>query len=135
MYPARTVFETGARVTFSSDEWWGDDMLPTYVSPYLGIQTGHTRQYPRAWWQSENDGIRAPVTERLGLEQLLAGYTRNGAYQLRLEGAQGAIEVGKEADFVVLDQDLFEMDPQSIWALRPSLVVMQGQIMQGSLPE
>ncbi|MDG2036788.1 MAG: amidohydrolase family protein [Luminiphilus sp.] len=135
MYPARTVFETGARVTFSSDEWWGGDMLPTYVSPYLGIQTGHTRQYPRAWWQSENDGIRAPVTERLGLEQLLAGYTRNGAYQLRLEGAQGAIEVGKEADFVVLDQDLFEMDPQSIWALRPSLVVMQGQIMQGSLPE
>jgi predicted amidohydrolase YtcJ len=52
-----------------------------------------------------------------------------------LEGAQGAIEVGKEADFVVLDQDLFEMDPQSIWALRPSLVVMRGQIMQGSLPE
>ena len=135
MYQARTVFETGARVTFSSDEWWGGDMLPTYVSPYLGIQTGHTRQYPREWWQSENDGIRAPVTERLELEQLLAGYTRNGAYQLRLEGAQGAIEVGKEADFVVLDQDLFEMDPQSIWALQPSLVVMQGQVMQGSLPE
>ena len=135
MYPARTVFDTGARVTFSSDEWWGGDMLPTYVSPYLGIQTGHTRQYPKEWWQSENDGIRAPAAERLELEQLLAGYTRNGAYQLRLEDTLGAIEVGKDADFVVLDEDLFQIDPHTIWTLQPSLVVMQGQIMHGALPE
>ena len=134
MYPARTVVETGARVTFSSDEWWGGDMLPTYVSPYLGIQTGHTRQYPKEWWQSKNDGVRAPVSERLELEQLLAGYTRNGAYQLRLENTLGTIAVGKDADFVVLDEDLFEIDPQRIWALKPSLVVMQGKIMQGALP-
>jgi predicted amidohydrolase YtcJ len=135
MYPARTVFETGARVTFSSDEWWGGDMLPTYVSPYLGIQTGHTRQYPKEWWQSANDGVRAPVSERLELEQLLAGYTRNGAYQLRLENTLGTIAVGKDADFVVLEEDLFEIDPHRIWALQPSLVVMQGKVMQGALPD
>ena len=135
MYPARTVFDTGARVTFSSDEWWGGDMLPTYVSPYLGIQTGHTRQYPKEWWQSENDGIRAPAAERLELEQLLAGYTQNGAYQLRLEDTLGAIEVGKDADFVVLEEDLFQIDPHAIWTLEPSLVVMQGQIMHGAFPE
>ena len=135
MYPARTVFDTGARVTFSSDEWWGGDMLPTYVSPYLGIQTGQTRQYPKEWWQSENDGIRAPAAERLELEQLLAGYTQNGAYQLRLEDTLGAIEVGKDADFVVLEEDLFQVDPHTIWTLQPSLVVMQGQIMHGALPE
>jgi predicted amidohydrolase YtcJ len=135
MYPARTVFETGARVTFSSDEWWGGDMLPTYVSPYLGIQTGHTRQYPKEWWQSKNDGVRAPVSERLELEQLLAGYTQNGAYQLRLEDTLGSIAVGKDADFVVLEENLFEIDPQKIWALQPSLVVMQGKVMQGALPD
>ena len=135
MYPARTVFDTGARVTFSSDEWWGGDMLPTYVSPYLGIQTGHTRQYPKEWWQSENDGTRAPAAERLELEQLLTGYTRDGAYQLRLEDTLGAIEVGKDADFVVLEKDLFEIDPHTIWTLQPSLVVMRGQVMHGALPE
>ena len=110
-------------------------MLPTYVSPYLGIQTGHTRQYPKEWWQSENDGIRAPAAERLELEQLLAGYTQNGAYQLRLEDTLGAIEVGKDADFVVLEEDLFQIDPHTIWTLQPSLVVMQGQIMYGALPK
>jgi predicted amidohydrolase YtcJ len=101
----------------------------------LGIQTGHTRQYPKEWWQSKNDGVRAPVSERLELEQLLAGYTQNGAYQLRLEDTLGSIAVGKDADFVVLEENLFEIDPQKIWALEPSLVVMQGKVMQGALPD
>ena len=43
--------------------------------------------------------------------------------------------MGKDADFVVLDGDLFEIDPHTIWTLQPSLVVMQGQIMHGALPE
>jgi predicted amidohydrolase YtcJ len=135
MYPARSVFESGATVTFSSDEWWGGDMLPTYLSPYLGMQTGHTRQYPKEWWQTEDDGIRLPASERLTLEQLVTGYTRHGAYQLRLEDQLGSIEVGKTADFIVLDQDLFTMKPDEIWRLQPSLVVMEGKVMQGAYPE
>jgi predicted amidohydrolase YtcJ len=110
-------------------------MLPTYLSPYLGMQTGHTRQYPKEWWQTEDDGIRLPASERLTLEQLVTGYTRHGAYQLRLEDQLGSIEVGKTADFIVLDQDLFTMKPDEIWRLQPSLVVMEGKVMQGAYPE
>jgi predicted amidohydrolase YtcJ len=135
MYPARSVFESGATVTFSSDEWWGGDMLPTYLSPYLGMQTGHTRQYPKEWWQTADDGVRLPASERLTLEQLVTGYTRHGAYQLRLEDQLGSVEVGKAADFIVLDQDLFTMKPDEIWRLQPSLVVMEGKVMQGAYPE
>ena len=47
MYPARTVFDSGAKVTFSSDEWWGGEMLATYINSYLGMQVGHTRQYQK----------------------------------------------------------------------------------------
>lgn len=135
MYPARSVFESGATVTFSSDEWWGGDMLPTYLSPYLGMQIGHTRQYPKEWWQTADDGVRLPASERLTLEQLVTGYTRHGAYQLRLEDQLGSVEVGKAADFIVLDQDLFTMKPDEIWRLQPSLVVMEGKVMQGAYPE
>jgi predicted amidohydrolase YtcJ len=135
MYPARSVFESGATVTFSSDEWWGGDMLPTYLSPYLGMQTGHTRQYPKEWWQTADDGVRLPASERLTLEQLVTGYTRHGAYQLRLEDQLGSVEVGKAADFIVLDQDLFTMKPDEIWRLQPSLVVMEGKVMQGAYPQ
>ena len=133
MYPARTVFNSGAKVTFSSDEWWGGEMLATYISPYLGMQVGHTRQYPKDWWETDDDGIRSPVNERLDLEQLLEGYTQNGAFQLRLEDKIGSIEAGKEADFVVLEQNLFDIDPYEIYKTKPSAVFFNGKLIQGSL--
>jgi len=135
MYPAKTVFDSGATVTFSSDEWWGGDMLATYISPYLGMQGGHTRQYPKDWWETEDDGIREPTNERLSLEQLITGYTKNGAYQLRLEDELGSIDEGKLADFVVLDKNIFEVDPYELSTLKPSAVVMEGKLIQGSFPE
>ncbi|NQY68583.1 MAG: amidohydrolase, partial [Flavobacteriales bacterium] len=95
MYKAKTLFDLGNNVTFSSDEWWGGDMLRTYINPYLGMQVGHTRQYPTDWWETEDDGIRSPSDERLTLEQMITGYTKNGAYQLRKENELGTIEVGK----------------------------------------
>ena len=133
MYRAKSVVESGATVTYSSDEWWGGDMLATYISPYLGMQTGHTRQYPKDWWQTDDDGIRAPVDERLSLEQMLQGYTQGGAYQLRLENDIGSIETGKQADFVVLDRDIFTIDPHDIWQTKPTAVVVGGEVLQGSL--
>jgi predicted amidohydrolase YtcJ len=105
------------------------------MNPYFGMQVGHTRQYPKEWWKTEDDGIRAPSNERLSLEQLIEGYTRNGAYQLRMEDKLGSIEEGKLADFVVLDKDLFEIDRYEIWKVKPSAVVMEGEVIQGSLPE
>ena len=135
MYPAKSVFDSGARVTFSSDEWWGGDMLATYISPYLGMQVGHTRQYPKDWWETEDEGIKAPVDERLSLEQLLTGYTKNGAYQLRQEDRLGSIEAGKLADFVILDENLFEVGPYEISKIKPSAVVMEGKVIQGAFPE
>jgi len=135
MYQPRTVFDSGAVVSFSSDEWWGGDMLPTYISPYLGMQVGHTRQNPREWWETDDDGIRSPSDERLSLEQLVEGYTQNGAYQLRLENELGSIEVGKRADLVVLDENLFEVDRYEIWKLRPTAVMMDGEVIQGGLSQ
>lgn len=133
LYRAKSVLDSGAVYTFSSDEWWGGDMLATYISPYLGMQVGHTRQFPRDWWETEDDGIKAPIEERLSLEELLVGYTRNGAYQLRREEELGSIQEGKLADFVILNKNLFEVDPDEISKLRPTAVVVEGRLMQGEL--
>ena len=134
-YQTRSVFDSGAVVTFSSDEWWGGEMLATYISPWLGMQVGHTRQFPKEWWEAGTEGVRAPRDERLSLEQLVEGYTTNGAYQLRREIDLGSIQVGKLADLVVLDDDLFEVDRHEIWKTKPSAVVMEGKVIQGALPD
>ncbi len=45
----------------------------------------------------------------------------------------GSIEKGKMADFVVLDDNLFQTDPYTLHKLRPAAVVMEGVKIQGSL--
>jgi predicted amidohydrolase YtcJ len=53
-------------------------------------------------------------TEALTVEQALAAITIRPAYTLKLDGMIGSIECGKYADFAVLDQDPFEIDPQKL---------------------
>ena len=120
---AKTVMDTGAVVTFSSDEV-SLHALERW-SPFLGMEIGHTRQ-------EINDGGKAapvfpPEEERLTLEELIKGYTVNGAFQLRMEDRIGSMDAGKEADMVILKEDLFTMDPYSIHAIRPSFVIIRGE--------
>jgi predicted amidohydrolase YtcJ len=127
-YTARPLFDTGGNVTFSSDDW-----RLAVLSPFLGMEVGHTRRYPAAIAGVKSDSFRQPVTEKLPLELMVKGYTINGAYQLRMEDRIGSIEVGKSADLVVLPENLFEMDKQNLHALKPDTVIMEGVLIQGSL--
>ena len=135
MYRAKSLFDSGVNVTFSSDEWWGGELLATYLNPYFGMQVGHTRQAPREWWEKADEEIRPSSDERLSMEQLIQGYTQNGAYQMRMENQLGSIETGKLADLVILNDDLFVMDPYEIWKVRPTAVLMEGDVIQGELPD
>jgi len=129
-YPARALFDNDGNVTFSSDDWRLD-----VLSPFLGIQVGHTRQYPREWLADDAnpEDIRQPEYEKLPLELLLKGYTINGARQLRMDGQIGSIETDKSADFLVLGDNLFEVDPYTMHTIKPVAVVMQGALKQGAL--
>ena len=129
-YTAKSLFDSGGNVTFSSDEWNLE-----VLSPFLGMQVGHTRKYPREMLSEGADpnAFRLPETEKLGLDLMLKGYTINGSYQLRKEDRIGSIESGKIADFVVLKENLFDMDQHSIYRTKPRAVVMEGEIIQGRL--
>ncbi len=131
-YRAKAIADAGGNVTFSSDDWTLD-----VLSPFLGMQVGHTRQYPREWLESQKNphGVRLPLSERLPLELLLQGYTINGAYQLRMEDEIGTIETGKAADLVVLKDHLFKVDPYELHKTKPVAVIMEGSLIRGSLPQ
>ena len=129
-YPVRPLYDSGANVTFSSDDWRLD-----VLSPFLGIQVGHTRQYPDIMLSGDQDpeAFKGPASEKLPLEYMIRGFTINGAYQLRMEDRIGSIESGKSADFVVLPENLFEVNPKTIYTLMPDAVIMEGELIQGQM--
>ena len=128
MVLVQPLLDDGAVVAFSSGV--NSFRAMERANPYLGMQIGHNRQYHQ---QGEAAPIRLPMTERLDLEDLVKGYTLNGAYQLRMDDQLGSIEVGKLADLVVLDRNLFEVDRYEIHEVRPEAVIMEGEIIRGSL--
>ena len=116
MYPIRSVHETGGRINGASDYW------VTELDPLLAIEAAVTRQDP---WS--NDGPVLNVDERVSLATMIDAYTINGAYTMSLENEQGSIEVGKRADLVALDRNLFEIDPYEISDARVTLTVFDGR--------
>lgn len=124
MYPLRSIAAGGARVTLGSDypaSWIGLDGM----SPVFNIEMALTRQPPGdADFQPQ-----PPVDERITLEQAIRAYTLDAAYQLGLENQIGSIEPGKQADFVVLEQNLFEQDKYDMHKTRVLMTFVDGQMV------
>ena len=128
-YMAKSLFDAGGRVTYSSDDW-----RLSVISPYLTMHGAHTREGPRGEDDSPPPPARSPTTERMDLHTILRGFTLDGAYPFRMEDRIGSLTVGKLADLVVLDEDLFTLDPADIPEVQPTAVMMDGVLVHGELP-
>ena len=68
-----------------------------------------------------------PVDERMTIEEMLLGYTINGAKQLGIEDAKGSIETGKDADYLVFDNDLLTAEQEGFSYNMPTDVYICGK--------
>jgi predicted amidohydrolase YtcJ len=115
MYPAASIAAGGGRIVMSSD--WP----ATSMNPLDGIQIAVTRQ--------PLDGSKPAKQpqERVDLATALAAYTSNAAWVVREDDIDGSIEVGKTADLVVLDHNLFGIDTASLHEARVLLTLLDGK--------
>ena len=60
-----------------------------------------------------------PLSERMSIEEMILGYTINGAKQLGIEDRKGSIEAGKDADFLVFDNDLLTAEKEGFSHNKP----------------
>ena len=130
MYRCKTVWNTGALVTWSSDNVAYGDFVPW--SPYLGMEIGMTRwinDKTRAYDFCRAAKPFAPAKEKMNIEEMILGYTINGAKQLGIEAAKGSIEAGKDADFLVFDNDLLTADREGFSYNMPQDVYFCGKKM------
>jgi len=130
MYQFRTFVDHGVVVSLGMDALACSCRLQH--RPVEHIESGHTRQPPG----EPGAPVMPQDWERMRLPDLIAGYTINGAYQLRFDHEIGSLVVGKRADIIVLDQDLFEMEPHAIGSIKVLLTMMNGRVTHdaGKLP-
>jgi predicted amidohydrolase YtcJ len=67
--------------------------------------------------------------ERITLEQAIAAATINAAYVNHLDDRTGSLEVGKQGDVVVLDTNLFEIEPAGISDAKVVATLFGGEVV------
>lgn len=117
-YAFRWLLDAGVRLAFGSD--W--TVAP--LDPLLGIEAAVTRRtidgkHPQGWVPEQ----------KIGVEEAVRAYTHGSAYAEYQETAKGTIEVGKLADFVMLDRDIFTVAPETISRSRVILTAVGGKIV------
>ncbi|WNG40671.1 amidohydrolase family protein [Archangium violaceum] len=115
--PIRSLLAAGETVGYGSD--W--DNIPE-PNPWLALQVMITRQNPSA----PDRGFLAR-SEAVDLITGLEILTINGAYGLGLENRTGSIEIGKDADLIVLNQDLLKVPVGDIHKTRVLRTVLRGK--------
>lgn len=117
-YPMESFFKAGITVASSSDY-----SVTIPCNPLNAIQIGVTRSKLDVNDPKEVLWPREIAT----LEQMIASFTINGAYANFLEKVTGSIEIGKAADLIVLDENLFKIPANEISKAKVILTLSGGK--------
>lgn len=125
LYRPKSILQAGGRVSFGTD-WPAAGYFSTY-KPLDSIQIAMTRQQIGV----KRAPVLEPADERLDLAEALYASTMAPAHQLRLDDRIGSIKIGKRADLIVLDRNLFDVEPHEIAATRIDMTMMNGRFTHG----
>lgn len=88
----------------------GSDFPVELANPFFGLHAAVTRQDRKN--QPEDGWISS---QSLTLQQAFKGFTIDAAYAAHQENVLGGLTEGKWADFILVDQNIFNIQPQHIW--------------------
>jgi predicted amidohydrolase YtcJ len=98
LYPIGGMHDAGVTIVAGSD--WSVSSM----NPFEAIEVAVTRQDP---WTNEGEVLTPD--HRIDVETAIRAYTSEGAKATFSEDIVGTIEVGKRADFIIVDRDPFEI--------------------------
>ncbi len=130
MYDFTEMIESGAIMTYSSDVTGVSE--EHRANPFFGMEISATRVDLDEPFDPERypGSVRPPASAKIGIEELIRGYTRYGAIPLRLADKIGTLEEGKKANLVVLEQDVFNVPLKEIHEILPSKVMFDGEFIR-----
>ncbi|HOB75624.1 MAG TPA: amidohydrolase [Phycisphaerae bacterium] len=117
-YAFRSLLDAGVTLAFGSD--WSVASL----NPLEGIKAAVTRQtldggHPDGWIPEQ----------KISVDDAVRAYTVGAAYAEFAEHVKGSLAPGKLADLVMLDRDIYTIDPAEIDKVRVVLTVMDGKVV------
>ncbi len=118
IYPNREMLDAGVHLANHTDAPQAN------MWPWFGMEASVTRGYP-----GKPDVSPMGPDQALTLEETIRIHTLNGAWTLRLDDASGSIEVGKSADMIVLNHNLFEIQPSDIHETVVLRTVFKGKVV------
>ena len=117
-YAFRSLLDAKATLAFGSD-WF---VAPP--TPLEGIYAAVTRRTlddrNAAGWVPE---------QKITVEEALRAYTAGSAYAEFAEGEKGVLQVGKLADFVLIDRDLTKVAPETIRQASVVMTIVGGKVV------
>ena len=102
----------------------GSDFPVESPNPFYGLHASITRQdhnnSPQGGWFAE---------EKMTPLEAFRSFTVDAAYSGHQEEIIGSLATGKKADFVLLEQNLFEMPEQDIWQMAVEKTWVNGKLV------
>ncbi|AUC89578.1 amidohydrolase [Alteromonas sp. MB-3u-76] len=100
----------------------GSDFPVELANPFYGLHAAVTRQ------DSDNQPVKGWYAhEALSIEQAFKGFTLDAAYAGHMEDTLGTLTEGKWADFILVDQDIFTIEPKHIWKTKVLSTYVAGE--------
>lgn len=100
----------------------GSDAPIEQVNPFLGIYSAVTRR-------SFIDGICYIPEEILSVFEAVSLFTTGSAYAIGKENKRGKIAKGYEADFTIMDRDIFNIEVEEILNIQVAATIIDGQMV------
>ncbi len=122
VYRIGSILRHGGMLSFGAD-WPAANSYSTY-KPLDAIEIAVTR---RELDKPKGEQL-PPANEVIPLDAALKAATMGPAWQIGLEREIGSIEVGKLADLIVLEKNLFDVAPHEIHKTKVLMTVMNGKV-------
>ena len=117
-YPLNSIYSSGGRIV------GGSDWTVSSLNPLHAIEVAVTRRE-----LGSKDGEVLNPRETVSLETILYSYTKEAAFGIFLDDKIGSLEIGKLADVIVLDRNLFEIPKHQIHEVLVETTIFNGRII------
>lgn len=108
----------------------GSDFPVEHSNPFYGLYSAVTRMdhhgNPEGGWYPE---------EKMSRIEAFRAFTIDAAYAAHQEHVLGSLEVGKWADFIIIDKDYFQVDLANIWKIKVLETWLAGKRTYQSISE